>query len=56
MFSLAEVALLPYIDAFAKLRPELTRNHPRTIEWYGRLMDRIAVKETYFPSAEAPAT
>jgi len=56
MFSLAEVALLPYIDAFATLRPELPRTHPRTGEWYGRLMDRAAVKETYFHSVEAPAT
>lgn len=50
--SLAEIALLPYVDAFAKLRQELLQRHPRTAQWYGDLMARPAVTETYLPSEE----
>ena len=53
-FSLAEIGLLPYVDAFAKVRPELLERHPQTAAWYEGLMAREAVKETYSPSPEAP--
>jgi glutathione S-transferase len=54
-YSLADIALLPYIHAFKLTRPELMDSHPRVKEWYERVMARPAVQETYNPSAEAPA-
>ncbi len=55
LYTLADIALLPYIHAFKQVRPELMESHPRTAEWYERVMARPAVQETYNPSAEAPA-
>jgi glutathione S-transferase len=54
-YTLADIAILPYIFAFAQVRTELMPSHPHTKEWYERVMARPAVKETYTPSAEAPA-
>jgi glutathione S-transferase len=54
MYTLADIALLPYVFAFTLTRPELMTSHPRTREWYERVMARPAVRETYEPSAEAP--
>lgn len=54
-FTLADIALLPYVDAFRGPRPELMDSHPRTKEWFERCMARPAVKATWEPSDEAPA-
>jgi glutathione S-transferase len=54
-YSLADIALLPYVHAFKLSRPELLETHPRTAEWYARMMARPAVRATYEPSEEAPA-
>jgi glutathione S-transferase len=54
-FTLADIALLPYVDAFRGPRPELMDTHPRTKEWFERCMARPAVKATWEPSDEAPA-
>ncbi len=54
-YSLADIAILPYVFAFTLVRPELFQSHPRTKEWYERVMARPAVKATYEPSDEAPA-
>ena len=54
-YTLADIALLPYVQAFAMTRPELLQTHPRLREWYERVMARPAVKATYQPSDEAPA-
>lgn len=54
MYTLADIALLPYVFAFTLTRPELMETHPRTREWYERVMARPAVRETYEPSDEAP--
>jgi glutathione S-transferase len=51
-YSLAEIAILPYVHAFKEVRPELMTSHPRTREWYERVMARPAVQATYQPSAE----
>jgi glutathione S-transferase len=52
MYSLADIAILPYIHAFREVRPELMTTHPRTTEWYERVMARPAVQATYQPSDE----
>jgi glutathione S-transferase len=54
MYTLAEIAILPYVDSFKDVRPELMTTHPRTREWHERVMARPAVRETYLPSDEAP--
>lgn len=56
-YSLADINVLPYIDAFAKLRSELgdAANYPRVAEWLATLWQRPAVIKTYNPSDEAPA-
>ena len=54
-FTLADIALLPYVDAFRTPRPELMQTHPRVKEWFERCMARPAVKATWEPSDEAPA-
>lgn len=54
-YSLADIAILPYIYAFKDVRPELMETHPRTREWFERVMARPAVQATYSPSEEAPA-
>jgi glutathione S-transferase len=54
-FTLADIALLPYVDAFRGPRPELMGSHPRVKEWFERCMARPAVKATWEPSDEAPA-
>jgi glutathione S-transferase len=51
-YSLADIAILPYVHAFKEVRPELMTTHPRTREWYERVMARPAVQATYLPSAE----
>jgi glutathione S-transferase len=54
-YSLADIALLPYVDGFKDVRPELMATHPRVRDWHLRIMARPAVKATYEPSDEAPA-
>ena len=54
-YSLADIAILPYIFAFREVRPELMASHPKTREWFERVMARPAVQATYTPSEEAPA-
>jgi len=54
-YSLADIAILPYVYAFKEVRPELMASHPRTREWFERVMARPAVQATYMPSEEAPA-
>jgi glutathione S-transferase len=54
-YSLADIAILPYVFAFNLTRPELLETHRRTREWYDRVMARPAVKAVYQPSDEAPA-
>jgi glutathione S-transferase len=54
-YSLADIALLPYVDSFKDVRPELMASHPRVAAWHARIMARPAVKATYEPSEEAPA-
>jgi glutathione S-transferase len=51
-YSLADIAILPYVHSFKDVRPELPTRYPRTAAWLERMMARQAVKETYFPSAE----
>ena len=55
MYTLADIALLPYIQAFQMRRPELLQTRPRLNAWYERILARPAVKATYSPSEEAPA-
>ncbi len=55
MYTLADIALLPYVFAFREVRPELMASHPRVKEWFERVMARPAVQATYTPSDEAPA-
>lgn len=52
MYTLADIAILPYVFAFREVRPELMASHPRTADWFARIMARPAVKATYEPSAE----
>ena len=54
-YTLADIAILPYVFAFNLVRKDLFESHPRTREWYERVMARPAVKATYEPSDEAPA-
>jgi len=54
-YTLADIAILPYVFAFNLVRSDLMASHPRTKEWYERVMARPAVKATYQPSDEAPA-
>ncbi|MFZ1005400.1 MAG: glutathione S-transferase family protein [Candidatus Sulfotelmatobacter sp.] len=54
-YMLADIAILPYVFDFNLVRPELMAGHPRTKDWYERIMARPAVKSTYQPSHEAPA-
>jgi glutathione S-transferase len=54
-YTLADIAILPYVFAFNQVRPELMASHPRTRGWYERVMARPAVQATYNPSEEAPA-
>jgi glutathione S-transferase len=54
-YTLADIAILPYVFAFNQVRPELMETHPRTHAWYDRVMARPAVQSTYNPSDEAPA-
>ncbi len=54
-FSLGDIAILPYLDAFRGPRPDLMESHPRVKEWYERVMARPATRATYEPSDEAPA-
>ena len=55
MYTLADIALLPYIQAFQMRRSELLQTRPRLNAWYERILARPAVKATYSPSEEAPA-
>ena len=52
LYTLADIAILPYVFAFREVRPELMQNHPKTAAWYERNMARPAVKATYEPSGE----
>jgi glutathione S-transferase len=57
MFTLADIHMLPFIDQFAKYRPQLVDDgaHPKTKEWLDRVMARPAVIKVYNPSDEAPS-
>lgn len=57
MFTLADINMLPFIDQFAKYRPQLFEDgaHPKTREWLELIMARPAVIKVYNPSDEAPA-
>ncbi len=52
MYTLADIAMLPYIAAFKDVRPDLLKAHPHTNGWLERVMARPAVQATYLPSAE----
>jgi glutathione S-transferase len=54
-FTLGDIAILPYLDAFRGPRPDLMESHKRVKEWYQRVMARPATKATYEPSDEAPS-
>ncbi|MGH7075153.1 MAG: glutathione S-transferase family protein [Stellaceae bacterium] len=54
-YTLADIAILPYVFAFNLMRPELIPGHPRIKAWYDRVMARPAVQATYQPSDETPA-
>jgi glutathione S-transferase len=54
-YTLADIAILPYVQAFQVSRPDILKDYPRTRDWFGRMMARPAVKATYEPSDEAPA-
>jgi glutathione S-transferase len=54
MFTLADIAMLPYVDAFTGLRPELIASRARVRDWHERMMARPAVQQTFSPSSEAP--
>lgn len=56
MFTLADINMLPFIDQFAKYRPELLESgdYPRTADWHARMMARPTVEKVYSPSDEAP--
>lgn len=55
-FTLADINMLPFIDQFAKYRPQLIDDgaHPKTKEWLDRVLARPAVIKVYNPSDEAP--
>jgi glutathione S-transferase len=57
MFTLADINMLPFIDQFAKYRPQLIDDgaHPKTKAWLDRVLARPAVVKVYNPSKEAPA-
>ena len=57
MFTLVDIHMLPFIDQFAKYRPQLVDDgaHPKTKEWLDRAMARPAVIKVYNPSDEAPS-
>jgi glutathione S-transferase len=52
--SLADINMLPYVDAFGRMRPDLNASHPRVHDWHERMKARPAVREAYSPSTEAP--
>ena len=54
-YTLADIAILPYVFAFNQVRPDLMQSHPLTRTWYERVMSRPAVLAAYNPSDEAPA-
>lgn len=54
-YTLADIAILPYVFAFNLVRPELMAGHPLTKAWYERVMARPAAQSTYQPSDEAPS-
>lgn len=57
MYTLADINMLPFIDQFAKYRPQLFADgaHPKTREWLDLILARPAVIKVYNPSDEAPA-
>jgi len=56
-FTLADINMLPFIDQFAKYRPQLIEDgaHPESKEWLDLVLARPAVIKVYNPSDEAPA-
>ena len=52
MYTLADIAILPYAHAFKEVRPELMTTRPRMQDWYERVMARPAVQAAYLPSEE----
>ena len=49
-YSLADIAMLPYIEAFAALRPALLAERKRLQDWRARLFARQTVQEVYRPA------
>jgi glutathione S-transferase len=48
-FSLADIAMIPFIDRITKLRPELFKNghYPKLISWYDRMKSRGAFDHAF---------
>jgi glutathione S-transferase len=48
-FSLADIAIIPFIDRIAKLRPEILESgkYPRVISWYDRMKSRPAFERAF---------
>ena len=58
-YSLADIDLLPYVDRVTLYFPDVLgaeNSKPRTLAWLKRMRERPAVKATYMPSADAPAS
>ena len=58
-YSLADIDLLPYVDRVTCYFPDVIgaeNSKPRTLAWLTRMRERPAVKATYTPSADAPAS
>lgn len=58
-YTLADIDLLPYVDRIALYFPDILgpdADTPRTLAWLERMRERPAVKESYTPSADAPAS
>ena len=48
-FSLADVAMIPFIDRINNLRPEIFKggNYPRVVSWYDRMKSRPAFDQAF---------
>ena len=59
IYTLADIDLLPYVDRIALYFPDFLgpeASAPNTWSWLERMRSRPAVRTTYAPSAEAPAS
>jgi glutathione S-transferase len=50
-YSLADIAMLPYIEAFAALHPALVANRKLLQDWRARLFQRQTVQAVYPPAS-----